>query len=175
MFKAKDWVWHDKYGRGQVAAPQGPMTYVLWDDMSKNESVETAVPTTEDEEGNTIVLGPSPLVGHYINVDEAAIKFAHEDYSHRTPGPKEEGEQPFHPEFFNPGWFKVVKVDQKFMFKWDEEQQRYIPRPKKGQYILTLENSNGKKIPNFVTAEPGFDVPGKYATNTLSKILEGEF
>jgi len=173
MFQSEDWVWHDKYGRGNVAAPSGSMTYVLWDDMSKNEFLETAPPTTEDAEGNEIVTGPSELVGRYIYVDEAAIQAAHDDYKNKKLAPKQESEQPFM--FFAAGWFKVLKVDQKFIFRWNEEEQRYKPRPVQGQYILTLQDAEGAKVHDFVTKEPGFYVPNRYSTDMLSKIMEEGF
>lgn len=178
MFDSGELVWHDKYGRGTVAFSSGPITYVMWDDMSQNDLATTEVPTTTNAKGKVVAAGPSELEGHYIYVDEAAVHFAHEQQQKIKSVPmKETGEQPFLPELFEPGWFKVVKVNPKMIPRWNAALNMWEMKPQKGHNVLSLDSveTDGEKFRNFVTNEEAFHIPGKYATDVLYSVMEGGF
>lgn len=170
MFESEEIVWHDKYGRGQVAAWSGSVTYVLWDNPKYNDTRKIPPEVIKDENDVVIKVLPSEAEGSYLYIDESDLDYARNYERH-----KKQSEGKFEFQRFTPGWYKLLKVTQQMMRIWDEKIQNYRIVPAKGKFLFTLQRvGTNDRISEFAAAAQEVYVPKAYATDTLS-ILSDDF
>lgn len=165
MFDSEEIVWHNKFGKGMVAASSGPVTYVLWDNPKLNQLKEVAMEDILDEEGDKVGTESSEIEGEYIYIDSDDIDWAKQQEAYKD---AERTAQ-----FLTSGWYLVKKVSPQFAFKFDETQQRYRPIPLKNRYVLNLQSvETGEKLMNFPVRNTEYYVPTRVVTDSLQSLLE---
>lgn len=162
MFQVGDYIWHNDYGRGQVAKISGAVTEVMFDNEEYNDIVTTELPILsreEDEEGNVYTnVDPTtgkPLFIHPITEEETTDNTAPIDgYTiHWNEDPMEPGSEP---EGYNLGPAPTGLIREYTQFKFPptkpEDEGPYYTVLKAGPHFTLIRDKDTGE-PKMVAVE----------------------